>query len=81
MLSKLKKYISTRSVMLNTPPMGEIRHITDDEVKELQAVMLQMVKDVAYVCEKYNICYMADGGTALGSVRHKGFIPWDDDVI
>ena len=80
MLAKLKRYISTRSVMLNTPPMGEIRHITDDEVKELQKVMLQIVKDVAEVCEKHGICYMADGGTALGSVRHKGFIPWDDDV-
>ena len=80
MLSKLKKMISTRNVMLNTPPMGEFRHITDEEVKQLQGVMLQMVKDVAAVCEKHGICYMADGGTALGSVRHKGFIPWDDDV-
>ena len=80
MLNKLKKMISTRNVMLNTPEMGEYRHITDEEVKELQKVMLQMVKDVAAVCEKHDICYMADGGTALGSVRHKGFIPWDDDV-
>ena len=80
MLGKLKKLISTRSVMLNTPPMREMRHITDEEVKELQKVMLQMIKDVAEVCEKHGICYMADGGTALGSVRHKGFIPWDDDV-
>ena len=66
--------------MLHTPPMGEIRHITDEEVAELQKVMLQIIKDVAAVCEKHNICYMADGGTALGSVRHQGFIPWDDDV-
>ena len=80
LLAKLKKMISTRNVMHNTPEMGQFRHITDEEVKELQVVMLQMVKDVAAVCEKHGICYMSDGGTALGSVRHKGFIPWDDDV-
>ena len=59
MLGGLKKYISTRSVMLHTPEMGEIRHITDEEVKELQKVMLQIIKDVAEVCEKHGICYMA----------------------
>ena len=46
MFVKLKELISTRRVMLNTPPLGEIRHVTDEEVKELQKVMLQMIKDV-----------------------------------
>ena len=39
MLRKLKSMISTRNVMLHTPPMGEIRHITDEEVKELQRLI------------------------------------------
>jgi len=39
-----------------------------------------MLKDIIMVCEKYNISYMLGGGSALGAVRHHGFIPWDDDL-
>lgn len=32
------------------------------------------------LCERYSLRYFAIGGTALGAVRHHGFIPWDDDM-
>lgn len=49
-------------------------------LKEIQKFELQMLKDVAKVCEKYNITYFLVAGNLLGAVRHGGFIPWDDDV-
>ena len=54
--------------------------LSAEELKQLQKVLLEILLDIKSVCEKYQINYMLSAGTALGAVRHKGFIPWDDDV-
>ena len=49
-------------------------------LRQAQLRMLEIVKAVDEVCRRHDIHYWIDAGTLLGAVRHKGFIPWDDDV-
>ena len=50
------------------------------EIKQVQAILLELMKKVHLFLEEKNIPYYMLGGNALGAVRHGGFIPWDDDI-
>lgn len=80
MANFFKEAFSTRRAMQHAPHMDFLHELTPEELKQLQNCYLEILKDVIRVCEEHDICYMAAGGTALGAVRHHGFIPWDDDV-
>lgn len=49
-------------------------------LKDLQGVLLDMMKDIHSFCMENNINYSLAYGSLIGAVRHKGFIPWDDDI-
>lgn len=51
-----------------------------DMLRRLQLTELEILKDIDRVCRAHGIAYWLDSGTALGAMRHGGFIPWDDDI-
>ena len=60
--------------------MYNINGFIPEYMPKLQQMECDMLQEFIAICEKYNLRYYAISGTALGAVRHKGFIPWDDDV-
>ena len=60
--------------------MHKSKRYDNETLKHLQKVQKMMLKDFIKICEDNDILYFAIGGTLLGTIRHGGFIPWDDDI-
>lgn len=59
------------------------KDFTDEQkakLHEIQEIELKLLREVDRICKKHNLHYSLSGGTLLGAIRHKDFIPWDDDI-
>ena len=57
-----------------------MKKLSNQELKKLQKIELEMLYEFDRICKRHNLVYILAGGSCLGAVRHDGFIPWDDDI-
>lgn len=80
-VSKWEEEIDTTFYLLSSfIDISKIGPTKDIALRNTQLCMLELLNVIDAMCEKYKMRYWLDFGTLLGSIRHNGFIPWDDDL-
>lgn len=57
-----------------------VKKMKQENLKKLQSYQMNILDEVERICIKHNLKYFIMGGNLIGAIRHKGFIPWDDDM-
>lgn len=67
-------YFKENNLDITTLPKAE------GQIRDIQLANLVLLKELDYVCKKCGLTYWLEYGTLIGAMRHKGYIPWDDDI-
>ena len=76
----LSSFFSVKNKVSRASVMSGGVDIDEQLRNDIQSALLAMYLDVDRACNKHGISLYLCGGSAIGAVRHKGFIPWDDDM-
>lgn len=80
-MDRRQEEIDTLYYLLNqVADITKISPAKDESLRIMQLCNAELLHIFDRLCAKYNLRYWLDGGTLLGAIRHKGFIPWDDDL-
>ena len=76
------KFMRAKSLFNNIDEdiLKEIVEINEETIKKMRVIQLKMLEDLNSLCLANKIDLILGGGSFLGAIRHKGFIPWDDDI-
>ncbi|MBQ7198194.1 MAG: LicD family protein [Selenomonadaceae bacterium] len=82
MLMRQNPALQSNEIFIENIDRDEMRNgfLVTSHRKKLWNVQIGLIKEFDRICKKHNLRWFAYGGTLLGAARHKGFIPWDDDV-
>lgn len=73
-------FLNEIAILENFPGYKTSQELNDLTLKKIQDINYKMLEEFDSVCKKHDIEYFINYGTLLGAVRHKGFIPWDNDI-
>jgi len=62
------------------PVKSDVLLAGGEELRRIQLIQIELLTEFDRICRKYNLKYNINFGTLIGALRHKGFIPWDDDI-
>lgn len=76
------KFMRAKSLFnsIDSDILKELVELDEETIKKMRVIQLKMLEDLNNICLTNKIDLILGGGSFLGAVRHKGFIPWDDDI-